>query len=402
MFGKICALLARFWRDPCGATGVMAAGAIPVLTIMVGAGVDYARVEDARSRLQHAADSAALAVAQAQVLELDKTKSRGDAMIDANFTVPERVKITGREIIEKGAGYAKVKLTAEVDMFFLELVGFKVLEVEVVSEAQYKLAPDLDITVLLDTSGSMLIGASKTDIAGFEDLFGCAFACHLTQGGHKVTYEKALTSGFKTRLDVARDAILRSFKIASESAYADKASTYFDVKTFAYELEDVVTGEAKDLVGAAGDPVRKIQPAPWTGKGSIYAATDFIKAFATSKTVLAKKTANPDRQYFVLLVTDGVADFMNPGRKIEPIDPALCKELKENGVRIGVIYTTYFDIPSNGFWRSRVKPFSSQIGPKLAECATPGWFFEAEYADDIDAAFVELMKLVLPRPQLTK
>ena len=103
-----------------------------------------------------------------------------------------------------------------------------------------------------------------------------------------------------------------------------------------------------------------------------------------------------------LFVTDGVADYAKPNRVMEAFDSSLCANLKAKGVKIGVIYTTYFDIPNEPFWVYYIKPFSDQIAPALEACASPGWFFEAQYADDIDAALQELMKLVLPRPQLTR
>jgi hypothetical protein len=44
----------------------------------------------------------------------------------------------------------------------------------------------------------------------------------------------------------------------------------------------------------------------------------------------------------VSLVSDGVGDDSVGGvRTIAPIDPALCATIKDRGIRIAVLYTTY-------------------------------------------------------------
>lgn len=392
----------------------MAAGAIPVLVVLIGAAVDYARLEDARARLQHAADAAVLAVTQAQVLELDDAVAQADPLIDANFQVG-RARIIERNVEGHGVGHAEVFLRAEVDMFFLELVGYDTMEVAVYSEARFSNAPDVEITVFFDNSASMLIGATPTDIAAFEQMYGCAFACHYPITGFPATYEDALTSGYTTRLDVARASLLRAFDIADASTQSGLSEVYFDIRTFAYGPREVVRATAAELVGSVGNVVRAIGPAPPDYSGNHYAATDYEAAFAMSADVLAKVEAYPERNHFVLFITDGVADYYRERRVyrrgrprtvgqrlITPFDPDLCDEMKAAGVKIGVIYTTYFDIPHESFWVTYVKPFSDQIGPMLSECATPGWYFEAEYAEDIDKAFLALIQLAMPKPQLTQ
>ena len=395
--------LQDFVADRSGAIGVIAVGAIPVLTLLVGAAIDYARVEDVRARLQKTADAAVLATAQAQVLDYDDAEERGDALVDANMELTAGVEIVTRDIQSKGAGHATARLVARVDTFFLTLVGISTLDVEVFAEAKFDTSSDIQITVLLDNSGSMLIGASPADIAGFESLFGCAFACHMPlAGGWGPTYEQAKSSGYETRLQVARDAVLRAFEIVDQSEYAQGADAYFDIYTFAYGLDHVVSGTAAELNGSGGSAVASIEPAPYVDTPDAFAATDYDAAFTIQSDVVAKAEQETDRQHFLLFVTDGVGDHARPNRVIEPFDPSLCDAIKAAGVRIGVIYTTYFDIPNESFWVDNVKPFSDEIGPNLSECASPGWYFEAEYADDVDAAFSELLKLVLPRPQLTQ
>jgi hypothetical protein len=57
-------------------------------------------------------------------------------------------------------------------------------------------------------------------------------------------------------------------------------------------------------------------------------------------------------------VSDGVADGSNTGclkpksgtsRCQSPINPALCKTLKDRGIKIAVLYTTYLALPTNAW-----------------------------------------------------
>lgn len=163
----------------------------------------------------------------------------------------------------------------------------------------------------------------------------------------------------------------------------------------------MVEGRASDLLEDAGTAVAGIMPVP-RPPSHIYEMTNITASLQSLSTIaLEAQSDHPDRLHFVLVVTDGVADYRSGSRRIEPIDPAVCDAIKNAGIRLGVIYTTYFEIPSNSFWRNRVEPFTDQIGPRLEQCATPGWFFEAEFAADIDEAFEELMRLAIPRPRLT-
>jgi hypothetical protein len=110
-------------------------------------------------------------------------------------------------------------------------------------------------------------------------------------------------------------------------------------------------------------------------------------------------------------VSDGVADENNPnscsqktvsgGRCQEPINTALCKTLKDRGVLIAALYTTYLPLPTNSWYNTYIKPFSSQINPTMQSCASPGLFFEVSPTQGISDAMTALFQNAVMTARLT-
>ena len=100
-------------------------------------------------------------------------------------------------------------------------------------------------------------------------------------------------------------------------------------------------------------------------------------------------------QQFVFLMTDGVQDVQGncvDGHCTQAFDPAQCAALKAKGVTIGVIYTTYLQMNYDVRYLDLVQPFINQIAPNLQACASPGWFYQASDATDIQAAINALFQ----------
>lgn len=388
--------LSDFCKDRMGNIGVLAAGMIPALVVLGGAGIDYARAEQIRQKMQHAVDTAVLAVSNSQLLEKKSPDQQVYPFLETNLQGIDAFQVTDITIEQDGGGTAHVTVTGKSRNFFLQMIGFDEFTLSVDAEAQYNREEDVEIAVILDNSQSMLIGATKSDISTLEDEYGCAFVCH-----YDGVSTKAYNVGASTRLDAALTAVDRAFKIADDSEFMDKADIYFDINTFNRDMQDIADGTATKLLGAAGDPVRNIRSAPHPSSHK-YEMTNFKQTMATALADAEKRKAdNPDRQHFMLIITDGVSNYRDGKRKIHQWKNTYCNDVKALGIRVGVIYTTYYELPSNKFWRRKVKPFNDQIGPALEACASPGWFFEAEEADDIDAALRRLMTMAIPRPRLT-
>jgi hypothetical protein len=76
--------------------------------------------------------------------------------------------------------------------------------------------------------------------------------------------------------------------------------------------------------------------------------------------------------------------------------------LKDRGVLIAVLYTTYLPLPTNSWYNTCIKPFSSQISPAMQSCASPGLFFEVSPTQGISDAMTALFQNAVMTARLTK
>lgn len=291
---------------------------------------------------------------------------------------------------------------------------------------------DIELTFAVDNSPSMLLGADLASIERMEgdSRFngsggeGCAFACHFQSGQNKSTLDLARADPqIELRLDVAVDAIVRAIDIANAAPTDGAASVYFDVNTFAREFEQVAAGEAS---AALANDVERIDVVPkLTGSDvrcghNVFEMSD-PRTLNTLTTMMESKltlSATRDRKHTVVIITDGLANYSDNSvscggtrtRIDRPFTAADCGAIKDLGVDVAVIYTTYIDFPLNNAWRNSVRPYTTSLvadsanSPRaetgrdnalvqgLRSCASrPDLFFEAAFTDDINAAFEEIL-----------
>jgi Flp pilus assembly protein TadG len=148
------------------------------------------------------------------------------------------------------------------------------------------------------------------------------------------------------------------------------------------------------------------------------AMTDFNQAFTKLNTTMPAPgngtTATGDTpQEVLMLVTDGVIDasyyssttcttsinssYSNSYgafyRCLQPVDTSFCTTIKNRGIRIAVLYTTYYPVPSNGFYNGTVATFASQIADNLKSCASSSdLFFEVNTGGNITSALAVLFQ----------
>ena len=88
-------------------------------------------------------------------------------------------------------------------------------------------------------------------------------------------------------------------------------------------------------------------------------------------------------------------------RCIEPINTALCTTMKNRGIKIAVLYTTYLALPTNQFYNDWIAPFNagpygpspnSQIALNLQSCASTGLYFEVSPTQGIAQAMIALFQ----------
>jgi hypothetical protein len=120
-------------------------------------------------------------------------------------------------------------------------------------------------------------------------------------------------------------------------------------------------------------------------------------------------------QEVIFLVTDGVEDKLVPTstscdanatyplptagskwRCQQPLDPTICTTIKNRGIRIAILYTEYLQLPSDGWYNSRIAQFnnpsssSGQIAQRLQSCASPGLYAGVQTGGDISTALTNL------------
>jgi hypothetical protein len=145
--------------------------------------------------------------------------------------------------------------------------------------------------------------------------------------------------------------------------------------------------------------------------------TPFITAFPAINNVIAAPGTGTSSAplKFLFFVSDGVGDENNSscpkpmynvnwGNKAPrcqtPLDPTLCATLKNRGITIAVLYTTYMP-PTDNWYSDWIAPFNigpygpspnSEIATNMQACASPGYYFEVSPTQGISDAMNALFR----------
>ena len=201
-------LFDRFRKDKRGNIAVIFAIACVPLISAIGCAIDYSEATRVRSKLQSAADAAAVASISQQSSgwkaaslmigngEVASAETDARNIFNGNVTASSSLyngMALGATVTKTGANLtAKVTFSANVPVTFMKVVGFQQLTVTGSSSASASLPLYLDVYVMLDVSGSM--GLPSTDaeqsrlaLVNPDDFTvypkGCTFACHFQSSG---------------------------------------------------------------------------------------------------------------------------------------------------------------------------------------------------------------------------
>lgn len=162
--GKLAHAMGRLVFDNTGNTIAIIAAALIPITAMIGSGVDISRAYMAKSRMQSACDSAALAARRVM---------RNDAVNDTvtntgrqffNFNFPQGLYQTAAfvpSITRAGAGEIRISAETTIPTAIMHLFGFENLPISVSCEASLNFV-NTDIVLVLDVTGSMLCLPSES------------------------------------------------------------------------------------------------------------------------------------------------------------------------------------------------------------------------------------------------
>jgi Flp pilus assembly protein TadG len=431
-FAALCKLSKRLYQDRSANFGVTTALVAVPLIAVGGLALDVTNAMLVRTELQNAADAAAVgaiadsspAVAAAMAMTQDGSVNIGQS--DANklffgqassdlqsVAVNVNVAVTRTGNIVSST----VNFSANVPTTLSQIIGKTSIPVSGSASAQYQTATFMDFYMLLDNTPSMGVGATTTDIQMMvkNTTDSCAFACH-NLDTTKNYYNLAKSLGVTTRIDVVRQATQK----LTDTAAANRVTTdqyRMAVYTFGTQAEQAGLTSVSPLISdmnqvKSATSAVDLMTIPYQGYNN-----DQTTSFDTMLTQLApiigtggSGSTNADRQKILFLVTDGVGDSYKPktctkattnGRCQEPLDTSFCQPLKNQNIKIAILYTTYLPLPTNGWYNQWIAPFQSQIGTNLQSCASPGLYFEVSPTQGISDAMNALFLKVIRTPRIT-
>ncbi|XAZ25439.1 pilus assembly protein TadG-related protein [Sinorhizobium sp. B11] len=423
-------LSSAFLSDRSGNFGIMTALLMVPLVGSAGLALDYAHALSLRTELYAAADAAAVgsiseksdAVAAAMTMQGDGTISVAKTDARSIFFSQMSGELTSVAVnlsidVTKTANKlnSKVTFSASVPTTFMHILGQDSITISGSATAEYQTASFMDFYILLDNTPSMGVAATPTDVSKLQAKTGCAFACHqMDQASNNYTIAKSL--GVAMRIDVVRQAT----QALTDTAKTERVSAdqfRMGVYTFGTKAEDAklttISNLTSDLTTVKNyTNAVDLMTIPYQNYNQDQ-LTSFDSAMTQMNTIIdpaGDGTSNTKPEKILFFVSDGVGDSYKPstctkkttgGRCQEPIDASFCKPLKDRGVKIAILYTTYLPLPSNNWYNTWIKPFQNEISTRMAACASPGLYFEVSPTEGIADAMKALFLKVIRAPRLT-
>ena len=191
--------LHRLLRNRRGNVSMMYALVAPLLVFGAGAAIDYGRAAQIHTKLNAAADAAALAALTPTMLQQSTSVAQAAAVSMFNGLTENLPGLTAGATnvtvtVTVGATpltrNVEVSYSSSVNTIFAQVLRVSALPVSGVSEASAQAPPNIDFYVLLDNSPSMALPSTQAGITQMQNLTtnetkaqgagngGCAFACH--------------------------------------------------------------------------------------------------------------------------------------------------------------------------------------------------------------------------------
>lgn len=444
-------------RDRHGNVLILFAISIVPLMLATGMGIDYSQAMRLRTRLNAAADAAALsstttpmlnqtmATACTTALNMFKLQSSQLPGLILDTDNPAKFSIVMAETYGTGAPKtgtcgalsgaqqsstatplsrtATISYQGDSINTFATLLGKRTLTITGTVSTRVANSPYIDIHIALDTSQSM--GLPST-IQGQKDLWklsgqingtNCQFGCHEKsihngktdpQSGEQI----ARANNIPLRVNVESAAVTDMISTASASQ-GSKSYYRFGLYQFGTSLRDLQP--LTSTLSTASSSVANLTLGPNDGAIGYGDTnlTDVFNAMQSRITVHGDGTSATNPRAFLFVVTDGVQDLCSNSHCMALLDPTMCNWYKNNNITVGIVYTTYLPVmenpldPNNPNYRFEynwlIAPLPpSNIAPRLQACASPGWFFEASDGPGIHAAMQRLFTLVTQTTAITR
>ena len=168
--------LRRRFRDAGGNVTTLYALLAPILVFATGAAIDYGRAAQMHSKLNAAADAAALTALTPNMLQQNATTAQAaavsmfngltSAMPSLGSTAVNVTVATGSSPLVRNV---TVNYSTQVSTIFAAVLGRSSLPVQGSSKASAQIPPNIDFYVLLDNSPSMALPATTAGITQMQN-----------------------------------------------------------------------------------------------------------------------------------------------------------------------------------------------------------------------------------------
>jgi hypothetical protein len=289
------------------------------------------------------------------------------------------------------------------------LIGVTSAAISGSSQSIGQVPPNIDFYLLLDNSPSMAIAATtagiNTMVSNTPDQ--CAFACHESDTSPNDYYGLARSLGVTLRMDLLAQATQNLMATAQTASTANNATYRAAIYTFNIGFNTItpLTSSLSTAQSQAANIQLYEVPAQNWNNDTI---TNYTNAMTQMNTILPNpgggtKTAGDTPQEVMFFVTDGVEDETVGGARVQSLmDPSYCTTIKNRGIRIAVLYTTYLPLPTNPWYMNNIASFQPNIGPTLQSCASPGLYFQVSTDQDISGAMIALFNQAVKTAHLAK
>jgi len=323
-------LFRRFRADQRGNFVTTFALMAPLLVGVVGFGLDQWMALSMKSRLDGAADLAAISAAKAgtdymnnnaatqsatelqqNALAAAQAAGQGAFAVNAgpavaNLASPPQVNVS----YANAQFTASVTYTGQVNTAFGSLLGQTSLSLSKTATAVNGAPKFIDLIFMIDNSESMGIGATVADQQLMQSQIGCTVACHIpapngTQyGGDQLTLLHTLGSTAQTRMDVVRISVVNQLTQLQSSTYAGQVRV--TIYEFSHGITTLVDHSTtwSDILAAAN----RIELASTLGTGATYSTGSLETLAQMLPSTSGDGSSSDKRAASVLLFTDGVQD----------------------------------------------------------------------------------------------
>lgn len=413
--------LRRLARDTRASVFVIMAIGLLALGTATGVGIDFARGLNFKSSLQGMVDAAAIAGASVYLnagYSAQANTAASKYLTNASANLPPNNGVTtGISLTQSAPFTVTVTASGAIKSSFTGLI-MNNIPVSVTATAKGPANPNIDFYLLLDDSPSMAIAATQsginTMVANTSSQGGCAFGCHETNPsadnlgnpGGEDNYALARNLGVALRIDNVRAATQTLMSTAMSTSASNSAVYRAAIFTFDVtrrRIQALTANLTTARNSAANINVLQVYSNNWltSSNNNSDTDTDFSTAMTSMNTTMPAPgngtTATGDTPQEVLfIVTDGVEDAMVNGTRVQALmDTSVCSTIKNRGIRIAVLYTTYYPLPTNAWYNTYISPFQPNISSNMQGCASPGLFFEVNTGGDISAAMVALFNTAI-------